>query len=148
MPEEANDQQLFQSSIIEDANSIGKLARSSDRNSDDLPRDGIGDESRGTVTSKSELTGFSVGQRPGPRPMGCGMSLGRRSQYQLRRLCYTLVAATGFYWPLTSGLKAESVSHRSKGGGRGLVRLVQVLVFATCVHHVLSRSPERSKIFN
>ena len=99
----------------------------------DITRDGIGDLQFENITSKSDPIGSGWGLK------GCEwseMSFGRRSLYQLERLCYICGAASQFYWPGIGGGGA---------GCRGLVRAIQVLVLAGCVYPGFSRASERSK---
>ena len=100
----------------------------------DIPRDGIGDTDSGNITSKSDPRGSGWGLK------GCEwseMSFGRRSLYQLERLCYICGAASRGYWLGSSG---------GGVGCRGLMRAMQVLVLAGCVYPGFSRASERSKL--
>eukprot|EP00090_Calanus_glacialis_P020997 TRINITY_DN32420_c0_g1_i2.p1 TRINITY_DN32420_c0_g1~~TRINITY_DN32420_c0_g1_i2.p1 ORF type:complete len:539 (-),score=85.14 TRINITY_DN32420_c0_g1_i2:272-1888(-) len=98
----------------------------------DMPRDGIGDPEFENKPSKSDPMGSGWGLK------GCEwskMSFGRRSLYQLERLCYICGAASRFYWPGNGGGGA---------GCRGLVWAIQVLVLAGCVYPGFSRASERN----
>jgi len=97
----------------------------------DIPRDGIGDLKSKTISSKSDPRGSGWGLKGWE---WSEMSVGRRSLYQLERLCYSCWAANPSYWLGNCGGGA---------GYRGLMRAMQVLVLAGCVYPGFSRASER-----
>ena len=101
----------------------------------DIPRDGIGDLKSKTISSKSDPRGSGWGLKGWE---WSEMSVGRRSLYQLERLCYSCWAANPSYWLGNCGGGA---------GYRGLMRAMQVLVLAGCVYPGFSRASERGELY-